>query len=414
MRKLILLLFIKLVFVSGASADWTKLTGYTAFGAEDLIEKNGVLYAGAYGAGIFVSYNNGANWVQRNNGLTTTRATTIHGISYLSSGLFIATTDGIFKSTDDGLNWVAKNNGIQIGPGAIYHFAYTVYEDGGALYAGTFNSIYKSTNDGDSWFNIIPILDHNDICVFHKYNNMLMAGTDGNHTPVIYTTNAGANWINMQINGGFPTGAFTIWSDPGKLFVGTAIGMWYSSNGGVNWTRRDNGLGADPYVFSLVKTGNTLFAGTNAWVYKTTNDGLNWVQTNFSGQTFQDVNKVMIHNNRIYVAAYTGLWYQSLDSLLTNVGTPLSEIADGYKLEQNYPNPFNPSTTINYNIPKADNVLIKVYDHLGKEIATLVNEIKAAGSYSTDFNATAFSSGIYFYKIQTGDFVSTKKMMLIK
>jgi DNA-binding beta-propeller fold protein YncE len=90
-------------------------------------------------------------------------------------------------------------------------------------------------------------------------------------------------------------------------------------------------------------------------------------------------------------------------------GTPTA-----FLLNQNYPNPFNPSTTISYTLPQAEQVTLKVYDVLGHEVATLVNEIKAAGNYTAMFNADKFSSGIYFYKLQAGNFAETKKMMLVK
>jgi len=85
-----------------------------------------------------------------------------------------------------------------------------------------------------------------------------------------------------------------------------------------------------------------------------------------------------------------------------------------FNLQQNFPNPFNPSTLINYQIPSNSFVKIKVYDPLGKEICTLVNEQKDAGSYSVNFSAQELSSGVYFYTLQAGDFVSIKKMILIK
>jgi hypothetical protein len=81
---------------------------------------------------------------------------------------------------------------------------------------------------------------------------------------------------------------------------------------------------------------------------------------------------------------------------------------------QNYPNPFNPSTIISYELPKASKVVIKVYDVLGNEVATLVNEEKSAGRYSTEFFGSNLSSGIYLYKITSGDFIQTKKMILMK
>jgi len=85
-----------------------------------------------------------------------------------------------------------------------------------------------------------------------------------------------------------------------------------------------------------------------------------------------------------------------------------------FKLEQNYPNPFNPSTTISFSLPEYGFVKLKIFDMLGKEIKTLVNEFKNAGNYFVDFNGSDLSSGVYYYKLITGDFVTTKKMLLIK
>lgn len=89
-------------------------------------------------------------------------------------------------------------------------------------------------------------------------------------------------------------------------------------------------------------------------------------------------------------------------------------IPTSYDLAQNYPNPFNPSTTIRYQLPQDGIVTLKIYDVLGSEIATLVNEEKVAGKYEVNFNASSLASGVYIYKIQAGEFVSSKKMMLLK
>ena len=85
-----------------------------------------------------------------------------------------------------------------------------------------------------------------------------------------------------------------------------------------------------------------------------------------------------------------------------------------YNLEQNYPNPFNPSTSIRYQVSSISQVSIKVYDILGNEVTTLVNEQKEPGYYEIEFNAIQFASGVYIYRLQAGSFVSTKKMMVIK
>jgi len=83
-------------------------------------------------------------------------------------------------------------------------------------------------------------------------------------------------------------------------------------------------------------------------------------------------------------------------------------------LYQNYPNPFNPSTTINFDVPKESKVVLKVYNILGQEVATLVNEKMVAGSYSYQFSEGNLSSGMYIYRLQAGDYTLTKKMTLLK
>ena len=86
-----------------------------------------------------------------------------------------------------------------------------------------------------------------------------------------------------------------------------------------------------------------------------------------------------------------------------------------YSISQNYPNPFNPTTIINFGLPKAGLVKLVVYDILGRTVQTLVNnEFKEAGNYKADFDGTNFASGVYFYRIEAGDFVQIKKMVLIK
>jgi hypothetical protein len=94
---------------------------------------------------------------------------------------------------------------------------------------------------------------------------------------------------------------------------------------------------------------------------------------------------------------------------------PIAEVVPSdYSLEQNYPNPFNPSTTINFSIPVAGFVTLDIYNAIGQKVASLVNETKSAGNYSVDFNASTLTSGIYFYKISSGNFTETKKMILMK
>jgi hypothetical protein len=89
-------------------------------------------------------------------------------------------------------------------------------------------------------------------------------------------------------------------------------------------------------------------------------------------------------------------------------------IPNNYSLSQNYPNPFNPLTQITYSMPKTTDVTIKIYDLLGREIATLVNEKKQAGDYKVTWNAEGLASGVYFYRMVAGEYIQTKQMILIR
>jgi len=100
--------------------------------------------------------------------------------------------------------------------------------------------------------------------------------------------------------------------------------------------------------------------------------------------------------------------------ILTNIVQEENRNYTIFRLEQNYPNPFNPSTTIKYSIPKQRDVTLKVYDLLGSEVLTLVNKLQFKGKYEVDFDGSDLTSGIYFYRLQAGDFVETKKMILMK
>jgi len=118
--------------------------------------------------------------------------------------------------------------------------------------------------------------------------------------------------------------------------------------------------------------------------------------------------------NFISVVAHPGETNVILNLTLTDITTDDNLVPSEYSLSQNYPNPFNPSTSIQYALSDKQFVQLKVYNLLGNEVATLVNDEKAAGNYSVDFNASTLSSGVYFYKLQAGSFVETRKMILLK
>jgi glucuronoarabinoxylan endo-1,4-beta-xylanase len=118
-----------------------------------------------------------------------------------------------------------------------------------------------------------------------------------------------------------------------------------------------------------------------------------------------------IHNDRLFVGTRGyGIWSRDLS-------TGVDEQADSpteYQLIQNYPNPFNPNTTITYQIPVAGHVALTVYDMLGRKVASLVNDTKPAGAYAITWDAKGQASGVYIYRLQSGSFVSSKRLILLK
>jgi hypothetical protein len=111
---------------------------------------------------------------------------------------------------------------------------------------------------------------------------------------------------------------------------------------------------------------------------------------------------------------YLGVDYIQVNGTIVGVGNEPEITVDQYSLSQNYPNPFNPVTKINFSIPQSGFVSMKVYDAMGREVATLVSENKTQGTYTVEFNGADFSSGVYFVRMQAGDFSQVRKMMLLK
>jgi hypothetical protein len=134
-----------------------------------------------------------------------------------------------------------------------------------------------------------------------------------------------------------------------------------------------------------------------------------WQINNYSIDSLVNIYK---NDSRFqFIDAYRPLMF--IDEFATSVNRS-TVLPYQYSLSPNYPNPFNPTTVIAYSIPKSGNISLKIYDLLGREVATLVNEIKQAGNYEVKFDGSKLASGIYLYRIQSGNFNYTRKMILIK
>jgi hypothetical protein len=195
-------------------------------------------------------------------------------------------------------------------------------------------------------------------------------------------------------------------------------------------TGSSNGVGG--IVRALAVVGNEVFVGgsfneaggvsaNNVARFNTQTNTWSTLGTGSSNGVNGEVRALAVVGNEVFVggsfteaggvsANYVARWNSG-----TSRVEQLSPTAPKtFLLEQNYPNPFNPSTTIRYQLPVASEVKLEVYDVLGKKIATLVNERQSAGSYQVVWNASGLSSGTYFYRLQAGTFVETKKMIMVK
>ncbi len=192
------------------------------------------------------------------------------------------------------------------------------------------------------------------------------------------------------------SGNFSLLGDSTLLGVQIGFGI---SHDGENWA----------FVFGTSK-GDTMFPGQSTY--------LTWDMTNLTkyGVSLDSVKAItiiiqLLTSKPEYTWATVKMWNLGYSSV-TGIKNPHKR--EDFQLSQNFPNPFNPTTTIQYQLPKAGNVTIRVYDILGNEVATLVNGEKPAGVYETKFNASNLSSGLYIYQLKAGNFMQTKKMMLLK
>ena len=141
-------------------------------------------------------------------------------------------------------------------------------------------------------------------------------------------------------------------------------------------------------------------------------DSATWNWAFFKSVFTTDDDIKIIYNNPLHIGVDTYTF--TVPKGMVNVSIENKNVIKEFSLSQNYPNPFNPSTTIQYEIPKNGSVTIKVYDVLGREVKTLVNEQKSLGNYRVEFNGSKFASGVYFYQLRVGSYLSTKKMILLK
>ena len=365
---------------------------------------------------------------------------------------------GLFRSTNNGDIWTAVTGSIASKNilSMAQHPTGTLFALGGdtQTYIVT---VYMSTDDGSQWTDIqigFELFATKCISISHS-GTILVGGAD----TLYRSTDVGASWSILPQDIIFYGSIITIIFDSSDIaYAGSVWGACYSTNDGESW----NVLGAfrlEHYISSLAITStNEIVAGTYGHgVYKVNGFSSTWTPIGLTGKSSLSMitnkkGEVFLGRSNGEVLKYIGdtswvslgtgipstyVWCLALDSLdymyagtangtVYKSNNTVTEVINNFPnelkhffLKQNYPNPFNPTTTISYQIPARGVVTLKVYDLLGREVATLINEEKPAGSYEVQFNSHSgnvrnLTSGIYFYQLKAGNYLETNKMILLK
>jgi len=345
--------------------------------------------------------NAGVNW-----SLLTLTGSDLHQLVFKDpiTGIVVGDNGTIFTTTNGGTNWIVKSSntsaqlrGAAYAGGSIF---YGVGDDGAAI---------KSTDDGNTWTALNSGTTERLLCVSAVDQNVWVGARNG---LMLFSNNGGTTFTSMSNPATDDIKDIQFINGSIGFAAGSNSSFMYTSNGGTNWTSRSAGIQVGLNGLHFVNQDQGWVVGGAGTLYSTTNAGLNWIAE--QSQTGQDLNSIhsfdginawAVGNIGVIITNYTPP---------TNVDNENNIVPNSLVLEQNYPNPFNPSTTIKFSVPERSNTIIKVYNTVGSEVATLLNEVKQPGTYEVNFNATAHSSGAYFYSVQTDNFREVKKMILLK
>jgi photosystem II stability/assembly factor-like uncharacterized protein len=432
-------------------SDSTFIPAYPSgllFKSVNMLNENDLFLAGGGGT-VIKSSNSGVNWF-----LTTGFQRMLNDIYFVDFSTGYASGDGgtILKTTNAGTNW------NEISPITNRHLNSVCFTDINTGYAaGDTGTVIKTTNSGADWQIQQSGTTRNLLSVFFANPNTGYATggeTNNGQGVIIKTTNGGNNWFT-QLSG--PSMNFTslYFHNADTGFAVTNSNLYKTSNGGVNWNAISGPEGYDIHFpnsltgyttgsnsnvykttdggdnWFIISTGNNdayrsfrffgdfgIACGNNGNIMKTTNGGVNWiVMPKITDNYLRSV--YFVNENTGYVAGYFGTILKTTDGGLSFLQSNNEINPKSYLLHQNYPNPFNPATKIKFDIPahssgRLSNVKLIIFDMQGKEITRLIDEELSAGVYEVSFDGSLFSSGVYFYKIDTDNFSESKKMILIK
>ena len=427
---------------------------------------NGTILYCCSDGGVYISGDNANTWNDLNQNISTLQYQSADYDPTDIQKLYGGTQDNNKQtSTNSGLVWIQRttgDGGYTVVDPENTNYVYGQYVNGSIQRSGnygvSFSNITPSGSSGGLFYNPYEMApgDHNTV-VFGRANvwkttsiqsastasgwtqigatgifngNISAIGISKNNIDKIYigtsngkifvTTDNGANW-SAQI--GFPY-VSDLWVDFNDddicyaTFGGATADkhVYKTTNGGTNWFSISANLPNIATNTIAVRHAfpRMLFVGTDLGVYQSTDEGTSWISFNTGFPNVEVYDLKYKEGPMILLAATHGRGCFTFDvSTLVNVQSSNS-VPDKFYLAQNYPNPFNPSTKISYQLPSSGFVTLRVYDILGNEISTLVDARQDAGNYQISFDAKNLSSGIYYYKLSSSDFIDTKKMTLIR
>jgi photosystem II stability/assembly factor-like uncharacterized protein len=384
-------------------------------------------YALTSGGDFYVSKDGtGINWEY----LSNTGANNAYSMYFFNSttGLVLEENQNIVKTTDAGQTWRTVLAAVPYGSrnkvGGI------TFGDESTGYAWfslnnyTEYYVFKSTDSGDSWNQILlttgPDYIQGNIVFFDANTGVIL----GPKNYKMRTTDGGQTWDTAFVNS-FPSYLATKgFRDVAKISNTKAIAIGdhficMTTDKGLNWNYIDHKINNTDSSFYKIKFNgvDTGYVGcTDSTFLKTFDGGLTWQKDSLNGK-YAVYAIGMNPSGDVFFGTGNGYILEN-KHITTGINAHGTAIPTKISLKQNYPNPFNPSTLIEYSIPylpgNISMVELKVYNLLGKEVATLVNKYQSAGNYKIEFNAAKLTSGVYFYRLKAGNFIETRKLILMK
>lgn len=375
-------------------------------GIEFVSATTGYAVAGFGPGDILKTTNAGETWVSQ----TTTYTLPIYGISFPSAETgYLAGSLTVYKTTNGGTNWASVYTSTT---NEIFTDVFFVDENTGYV-VGTYGKLLKTTNGGTNWVATtisIPGTGLNSV-YFTDTNTGYAVGENGS---AVKTTNGGATWSLLPV----PSPSFTglgnvFFSDGNTGYISSGSGIYKTTDAGGTWNQLNTPVGG----FNNVQfRGNFGYAiGSSGQIIKSIDAGTSWiVQPTVTTNGLQAL--YFNSDDFVYAGGLLGTMIKTIPTELipTSVSGNKNDIPQDFLLDQNYPNPFNPSTSIAFRIVDYGMVSLKVFDVLGREVATLVSEERLPGNYTVRWNASDLASGVYLARLESVGKVQFRRMLLLK